>query len=100
MGWTSRFGLLSLAAREEADEPVEHRRQLVAGQIVQDPHAGARGHAPTTADENVDAVHDLAVDLHLAALQADVGRVVIAARRRAPRPAHRDRPASPETRLE
>src|SRR4029453_8774766 len=88
----SRLVLRLAAAREQADEALQDRGQLVTRHVLQDAKTRARVGAAAAADEDVDAVHDLAVHLHLAALQTDVGGVVVAARGGTPRPAYGDGP--------
>src|SRR4030095_12665127 len=94
------FLLLSVPARKEANQAVQHLRQLVAGHVREHLLAGARLDPAPAADEDVNAVDDLAVHLHLAALQAHVGRVVVTARGRAARPAHRQRARGLDAALE
>src|SRR5205823_3729653 len=86
--------------REEADEPLQHLRQLVAGQILEDLHRRARVATAPSADEDVDAVDDLPIDLHLASLEADVRGVVVAAGGRAAGPPDRERPHTAHLLLE
>src|SRR6185369_12620645 len=67
-------------AREEADEALQDLRQLVARQVLEDPRGDAGIAAAAAAHGDVDAVDDLAVHLDLAALEPDVGGVMVAAR--------------------
>src|SRR5882724_11556833 len=81
---------LALGAGEEPDQPLQYLRQLVAGHVLHDARSDARVAPASAADEDVDAVHDLAVHPDLAALEPDVGGMVVAARCGAAGPAHGD----------